>query len=49
MSMLASSHVPAVVNDEEPTPNRELPHPQRGVRERELLQVRMLSCWTTLI
>jgi FKBP12-rapamycin complex-associated protein len=39
MSMLASNHVPPVVTSEESGPNRELPHPQRGVRERELLQV----------
>jgi FKBP12-rapamycin complex-associated protein len=38
MSMLASNHVPPVVTSEESGPNRELPHPQRGVRERELLQ-----------
>ncbi|XP_062082941.1 serine/threonine-protein kinase TOR [Humulus lupulus] len=36
MSMLASTHVPAVVNSEEPSANREMP--QRGARERELLQ-----------
>lgn len=39
MSMLTSNHVPPVVNTEESAPNRELPHPQRGARERELLQV----------
>ncbi|XP_054777757.1 serine/threonine-protein kinase TOR isoform X2 [Prosopis cineraria] len=38
MSMLTSNHVPPVVNTEEPATNRELPHPQRGARERELLQ-----------
>ncbi|GLT98087.1 hypothetical protein SLE2022_156090 [Rubroshorea leprosula] len=38
MSMFASTHVPAVVNTEETAPNKELPHPQRGARERELLQ-----------
>ncbi|XP_024933499.1 serine/threonine-protein kinase TOR isoform X2 [Ziziphus jujuba] len=38
MSMLSSTHVAAVVNAEEPAANRELPHPQRGARERELLQ-----------
>ncbi|KAG4972736.1 hypothetical protein GYH30_029596 [Glycine max] len=38
MSMLTSNHVPPVVNSEESAPNRELPHPQRGARERELLQ-----------
>jgi hypothetical protein len=39
MSMFANSHVPAVVNTEESAPSRELPQPQRGARERELLQV----------
>lgn len=39
MSMLTSNHVPPVVNTEESAPNRELLHPQRGARERELLQV----------
>lgn len=39
MSMLTSNHVPPVVNAEESTTNRELLHPQRGARERELLQV----------
>ncbi|KAJ1381615.1 Tetratricopeptide-like helical domain superfamily [Sesbania bispinosa] len=38
MSMLTSNHVPPAVNTEESAPNRELPHPQRGARERELLQ-----------
>lgn len=38
MSMLTSNHAPPVVNTEESAPNRELPHPQRGARERELLQ-----------
>ena len=42
MSMLTSNHVPPVVNTEESAPPRELPHPQRGARERELLQVREL-------
>ncbi|KAL8151366.1 LOW QUALITY PROTEIN: hypothetical protein V2J09_021174 [Rumex salicifolius] len=37
MSTLASTHV-APVNSEESAPNRDLAHPQRGVRERELLQ-----------
>ncbi|KAF4382019.1 hypothetical protein CsatB_005984 [Cannabis sativa] len=36
MSMLASTHVPAVVNSEESPANGDMP--QRGVRERELLQ-----------
>lgn len=39
MSMLASTHGPAVMNAEDPAPNRDLPQPQRGARERELLQV----------
>lgn len=39
MSMLTSNHVTPVVNTEESAQNRELPHPQRGARERELLQV----------
>ncbi|KAL3515383.1 hypothetical protein ACH5RR_022285 [Cinchona calisaya] len=38
MSALASAHVPAIVNSEESAPNRELLQPQRGARERELLQ-----------
>eukprot|EP00256_Glycine_max_P019712 XP_003538334.2 serine/threonine-protein kinase TOR [Glycine max] len=38
MSMLTSNHVPPVVNSEESAPNRELPHPQRGARERDLIQ-----------
>ncbi|XP_038681159.1 serine/threonine-protein kinase TOR isoform X1 [Tripterygium wilfordii] len=38
MSFFASSHAPAAVNNEETTPNRELVQPQRGARERELLQ-----------
>ncbi|KAL2477398.1 Serine/threonine-protein kinase TOR [Forsythia ovata] len=38
MSTLASTHVPPVVNGEESAPNGELLHPQRGARERELLQ-----------
>ncbi|KAI9166124.1 hypothetical protein LWI28_026644 [Acer negundo] len=38
MSMFANAHVPAVVNTEESAPNRELAQPQRGARERELLQ-----------
>lgn len=39
MSMLTSNHAPPTVTSEESGANRELPHPQRGVRERELLQV----------
>lgn len=39
MSMLNSNHVPPVVTSDESGANRELPHPQRGVREREILQV----------
>ncbi|KAK2655828.1 hypothetical protein Ddye_008880 [Dipteronia dyeriana] len=38
MSMFANAHVPTVVNAEESAPNRELAQPQRGARERELLQ-----------
>ncbi|GAV78802.1 PI3_PI4_kinase domain-containing protein/FAT domain-containing protein/FATC domain-containing protein/Rapamycin_bind domain-containing protein/DUF3385 domain-containing protein/HEAT_2 domain-containing protein [Cephalotus follicularis] len=38
MSMFANSHVPAVVNAEDSGPSKELAHPQRGARERELLQ-----------
>lgn len=39
MSMHGNTHVPPVVDAEEPSQNRELPQPQRGARERELLQV----------
>lgn len=39
MSTLASAHVPPVVNSEESSSDRELLQPQRGARERELLQV----------
>ncbi|OIW11181.1 hypothetical protein TanjilG_22988 [Lupinus angustifolius] len=38
MSMLTSNHVTPAVNTEESAQNRELPYPQRGARERELLQ-----------
>nr|XP_016478294.1 PREDICTED: LOW QUALITY PROTEIN: serine/threonine-protein kinase TOR-like [Nicotiana tabacum] len=38
MSALASAHVTPVVNSEESSSNRELLQPQRGARERELLQ-----------
>ncbi|KAK3414003.1 serine/threonine-protein kinase TOR [Eucalyptus grandis] len=38
VSMFANTHVPPVVNAEESSQNRELPQPQRGARERELLQ-----------
>lgn len=38
VSTLASAHVPPVVNSEESSSNRELLQPQRGARERELLQ-----------
>nr|XP_033517642.1 serine/threonine-protein kinase TOR isoform X4 [Nicotiana tomentosiformis] len=38
MSTLASAHVPPVTNSEESSSNRELLQPQRGARERELLQ-----------
>lgn len=39
MSVFSSTNVPPVVNAEESAPNRELAQPQRGTRERELLQV----------
>ena len=39
MSTVVSTHVPPVVNSEETAPNGELLQPQRGFRERELLQV----------
>lgn len=39
MSMHTSALVPAVVNAEEPPQNRDLLQPQRGAREKELLQV----------
>jgi FKBP12-rapamycin complex-associated protein len=39
MSGFASTNAAPVVNAEESAPNRELAHPQRGVREREILQV----------
>ncbi|KAK6945935.1 Phosphatidylinositol 3-/4-kinase, catalytic domain [Dillenia turbinata] len=38
MAIFTSTHAPPVVNSEESAPNRDLPHPQRGARERELLQ-----------
>ncbi|CAK9144986.1 unnamed protein product [Ilex paraguariensis] len=38
MPNFASTNVPSVVNGEESAPNRELLHPQRGAREREILQ-----------
>ncbi|KAJ4823015.1 hypothetical protein Tsubulata_009220, partial [Turnera subulata] len=38
MSLFANSHVNAAVNAEESAQSRELPQPQRGARERELLQ-----------
>lgn len=38
MSTLGNAHAPAVVNTEEAAQNKELPQPQRGARERELLQ-----------
>lgn len=44
MSIFASTHVPAGVNTEETAPSKEqLAQPQRGARERELLQV---FCYT---
>lgn len=39
MSTFASTHVAPVANSEESAPNRELAQPQRGAREKELLQV----------
>jgi len=48
MSMLNSNHAPPVVTSDESGANRELPHPQRGVREREILQV-YTSCITLLL
>ncbi|XP_056160918.1 serine/threonine-protein kinase TOR isoform X1 [Syzygium oleosum] len=38
VSMFANTHAPPVVNAEESSQNRELVQPQRGARERELLQ-----------
>ncbi|XP_021776173.1 serine/threonine-protein kinase TOR-like [Chenopodium quinoa] len=38
ISTLASAHIPSAVNGEEPSSSNNLSHPQRGVRERELLQ-----------
>ncbi|KAK2968905.1 hypothetical protein RJ640_018597, partial [Escallonia rubra] len=38
MTTLASTHVPAVVSTEESAVNKELLQPQRGAREREILQ-----------
>uniref|UniRef100_A0A9I9DHK0 Serine/threonine-protein kinase TOR n=1 Tax=Cucumis melo TaxID=3656 RepID=A0A9I9DHK0_CUCME len=38
MSMFSSTHAPAVVNAEDSAQSRELLQPQRGARERELLQ-----------
>lgn len=38
ISTLASAHIPAVVNGEESSASNNLSQPQRGVRERELLQ-----------
>ncbi|XP_059447340.1 serine/threonine-protein kinase TOR isoform X3 [Corylus avellana] len=38
MSGFASTNVAPVVNAEESAPNRELAQPQRGIREREILQ-----------
>jgi len=43
--VFASANVTPVVNAEETAPNKELTHPPRGVRERELLQVFLnLNC-----
>ncbi|TYH37159.1 hypothetical protein ES332_D12G020200v1 [Gossypium tomentosum] len=38
ISMFASNHAPAVINTEETAQSKELGQPQRGARERELLQ-----------
>ncbi|XP_031383805.1 serine/threonine-protein kinase TOR isoform X3 [Punica granatum] len=38
MATFANTHAPPVVNAEESAQNKELPQPQRGARERELLQ-----------
>ncbi|KAF3971928.1 hypothetical protein CMV_004520 [Castanea mollissima] len=38
VSVFASANVTPVVNAEESAPNKELTHPPRGVREREILQ-----------
>ncbi|XP_020267258.1 serine/threonine-protein kinase TOR-like [Asparagus officinalis] len=38
MANYGNSHVHPVVNSEESAPNRDLPQPLRGARERELLQ-----------
>uniref|UniRef100_A0A3Q7ERZ7 Uncharacterized protein n=1 Tax=Solanum lycopersicum TaxID=4081 RepID=A0A3Q7ERZ7_SOLLC len=43
MSTLASAHVPPVVNSEDSSSYRELLQPQRGARERELLQLTYVS------
>lgn len=43
MSNVVSTHVHPVVNSEESAPNRELAQPLRGARERELLQVALVS------
>ena len=40
MSMFSSTHAPPVVNAEDSAQSRELLQPQRGARERELLQVK---------
>lgn len=42
MATLANMHVPPIVNSEESAQNGELLQPQRGARERELLQVLMI-------
>lgn len=39
MPMLSSAHVPNAVIADEPPQDRDLLQPQRGARERELLQV----------
>lgn len=49
MSALASAHVTPVVNSEESSSNRELLQPQRGARERELLQVLNQLCLPSIL
>lgn len=49
MSALASAHVTPVVNSEESSSNRELLQPQRGARERELLQVLNQLCLQSIL
>lgn len=44
MATLTSTHGQPVVTGEESVSNREMLQPQRGVRERELLQVFVTLC-----